>query len=225
MDAQLIGGRYYRLDSKVAAEAYIVEDSVDSTTGEINDAQLARQVHKYLAGGIPLFRGVTRWHSTWDAIFSKGVVTPLGRGDIPDFDTRNTRFIPFTADLTVAGSAGRQMTGMGPGDELRFVHGYDKNKPFDVGCVVSVVATSETPVGFYNATEVQVKGPVKVEVLERFSTTTPLEDIGITGGGELREILPPAPSEQEKEQYRKKHGSLRHEPSFFGSFFSGMLGK
>lgn len=231
VEAELIGGRYYRLDPKVAREAYIVEDSVDAGSGAITDPVLRLQVLKYLRGGVPLFRGVTRWHSTWDSIQTKGIINPLGGGDIPDFDTSRTKYFPFTADLTVAGSARRQLTGMGEGDVLQFVHGYDPGKPFDVGCVVSVVANKETAVGFYNATEVQFKGPVKVQVLERFTTSTPLgtplQDIGITGGGKLGDILPAAPSEAEKKKYRETHGGLRHEPlsARLGSLFSGMWSK
>ncbi|MFE3071933.1 DUF4157 domain-containing protein [Streptomyces sp. NPDC059247] len=180
--------------------------------GEV-DAGLARLINQFLGGGMLLYRGVPRWHPTWHQLNDSRTVPPLGEGRLPNFDTRETSFIPFAPTQTVALGAAVSRTGMGDGDEARFVQGYDQGDPANVlGQMVTVFASpGQNDVAFFNETEVQVRGPVQVMHQQFFTMGTPLSEVYGPEIGEepLSSMSAANPTAEEIAAYEEEHGSLR----------------
>jgi hypothetical protein len=128
------------------------------------DPQYATQVQTFLVSGLTVYRGVPRWHRTWAGIRNSDPMKSRGTGNYPDFDTDSSVYIPFTAKREVAVGAAISKKGMGDGgerDRIEFVKDYSKLATFPVGMVVRMHATRlETALGFFNPTEVQVRGPL-----------------------------------------------------------------
>ncbi|MFJ5094685.1 DUF4157 domain-containing protein [Streptomyces sp. NPDC088557] len=177
------------------------------------DPGLAALITQFLGGGMMLYRGIPRWHPTWHQLNETGEVPPLGAGRLPNFDTRETSFIPFAPTQTVALGAAVSRTGMGDGDEARFVEGYDQTDPENVlGQMVTVFAQpGQNDVAFFNETEVQVRGPVQMVARQVFTMSTPLSEVyGPEMGDEpLSSMSALNPSAAEIAEYEEEHGSLR----------------
>ena len=88
-------------------------------------------------------------------------LTPPGTCEVPDFSTENCAYIPFTCTRDVALGAAISQSGMGKKDKLAMVTGYSKADDFPIGLVLEVKVTPKThKLGFFNAREVQVRGPI-----------------------------------------------------------------
>ena len=192
----------------------------------IADTLYAAQIDGFLStGAITLYRGVPRWHATWGKIQKAQPLASFGTGNYPDFNTRNTRFIPFSAELSIAQLAGRSVKGMDARDRVEFVEGYTQSMTFPIGCVITYYATSKDMLGFFNFTEVQVGGPIQLywpdqtirmgtplgDIFPR-ARMTPTEEIAMfikTGKrNDISSMMPDIPTEQEKPDYIKLYGSL-----------------
>lgn len=224
----LPSGSFLAVDSKMAKGTYIYKNSGLRKTphpyGEpeevfqVTDAMYELQIVTFLGGSLPLYRGVARWHKTWHTIAHNGQLQSLGTGEFPDFSTNDSAFIPFTADRGTAVSAAISAKGMGDGgqkDRIEFVSGYTKDDQFPVGVVLKVTAKPNlTKLGFFNASEVQVHGPIPSSdyTIDRvFRMGTPLADIfprANDGDGTLGTMMPDQPSLLEKAKYMVSYHGL-----------------
>ncbi|GIV98426.1 MAG: hypothetical protein KatS3mg057_3083 [Herpetosiphonaceae bacterium] len=196
-----------------------IRDQGVSEDGQIHDKEVEDLLTTYLAGGtVRLFRGITCWHPNFQNVLNAtGDLMPLGVGDIPDFDTRKTSYIPFSGQEDVSRSAARSMFGMDKSDKIQMVYGYDPNNPdFVVGIFITVTVDKTIPICVFDFGEIQVKGPIpKARVTKQIiKMSTPMSEA--TGHpdqeGILSEFMPPQASDKELQDYRSQYGSLRHEP-------------
>lgn len=89
------------------------------------------------------------------------MIPPLGSGELPDYATNNTSFIPFSPSERVARGSAVATRGMAERNRAEYVQGYSRsNENFFVGLVATVVAGPNLDVGFFNGGEVQIRGPV-----------------------------------------------------------------
>lgn len=213
---------FYRLDPRYAREAYIYERAVGFSEKHnlyyIKDQMLLQQIDTFLKKGLPVYRGVPRWHATWPDLLAGKPIRSLGAGRVPDFNTHQTIFIPFSADLDTAKKAAISRTGMGgEKDDIRFVYGYNQKDDFSVGLVVGTTLTKHMPAGFFNASEVQVGGPVtSYRIVEKFQMGTKLGSIFGKQHSQATKKLstyydaPPTP--EQSLAYIDKFGELLHKP-------------
>lgn len=150
-----------------------------------------------------VYRGLGRWHPKWhDARYDR-LAIPLGNGP-PDFKTNDSGWIPFTTDESIAHFAARSRSGMGKGDNVEFVEGYSKDASWETGLVLKYSAPVGSALCFFNAGEVQVKGPVNATVIFIYTMGTKIKDKTVS------DYFPDVPSEEQKNEYVKEHGRLRH---------------
>jgi hypothetical protein len=171
---------------------------------------MAGYVTRYMNGGFALYRGIPRWHPTWHQVTGNGTIPPLGRGELPDFDTHNTSFVPFAPTQGVARGAAVATKGMGRRDRAQFVNGYRRTQgDGEVGLMATVVATSSMDLGFFNETEIQIRGPVRTTHVEIFRMSTTEAEVGLSAEPiELRETRPGTPTEEDKNNYTARYGRL-----------------
>src|SRR4051812_9860350 len=138
--------------------------------------------------------------------------------DHPNFDTRETRFVPFTTERNIAGGAAISRTGMGEGDDIKFVPGYDPaDDHFPVGMILhkTVSAHNGDAVAFMVPGETQVGGPIQNYGAERITMATPLsrvyDDPALTD--RLGDSMPAKPTQGQIDDYVHEHGSLRNDPN------------
>jgi hypothetical protein len=192
----------------------------------IADNLYAAQIDGFLSTGrVTLYRGVPRWHGTWGTIQKAQPLASFGTGNYPDFNTRNTRFIPFTAELSIAELAARSVKGMDSRDRLEYVESYTKSMTFPIGLVLDYHATSKDALGFFNYSEVQIGGPIRnywitqtirmgtplgdIFPRARLSPTEELDMLVRTGQrNEMSDMMPDVASEQEKQAYIRQYGGL-----------------
>ncbi|MDX6328396.1 MAG: hypothetical protein QOI83_779, partial [Streptomycetaceae bacterium] len=200
-------GGFYRFTTPDGGTAFIHGLAVRNG---VLGAGLAGMVMRYLNGGIVLYRGIPRWHSTWHEVTGRGVISPLGTGHFPSFDTRQTSFIPFAPTEIVARSAAVSTSGMGEADRAQFVNGYSRTQGnADVGLLAMTFAGPTQDVGFFNETEIQMRGPVHASHIERLAMdTNTMEALTGTAEGtdQLRSTRPATPSQAEKDDYTTTFG-------------------
>ncbi|CAM5396148.1 putative protein OS=Streptomyces tendae OX=1932 GN=GUR47_15770 PE=4 SV=1 [Streptomyces tendae] len=150
-------GAFYVFRTPQGGRAYIHDVAV--VNGVLND-DLTPHVMKYRMGGLALYRGIPRHHETWHDVNGGGVIPPLGSGELPDYLTNNTSFIPFSPASKSRASA-VATRGMSERNRAEYVQGYTRsNENFFVGLVATVVAGPNLDVGFFNGAEVQIRGPL-----------------------------------------------------------------
>lgn len=199
---------YWTFPTAAGGTGFIYEDVVRD--GAVS-ADMAGYVQTYLNGGnLTLYRGIARWHPTWHTVAGEAVVPPLGQGRLPDFDTHNTSFVPFSPSQTVAKSALVGASGMGEKDKAQYVEGYSRaDDGNEVGMMVTTVATSAMDLGFYNVTEIQIRGPVPASGFQIFTmASTEQQVLGIDSQAQMRDTRPPTPDEAQKQDYIGKFGNL-----------------
>ncbi|MBO1350938.1 MAG: DUF4157 domain-containing protein [Hormoscilla sp. GUM202] len=203
---ELANGYYKLLDSN----SYIHAEQVKN---DRVSSDISRYVTAYLQGNLTLYRGMPSWHPAWFSVFQKNSIPPLGSGELPDFETQKTSFIPFSPNRTIAVSAAMSRSGMGPGDQIEAVSNLSHHDAEARGAVLSVTIGPGTPVAFYNDGEIQVKGPINEFEIDRIQMGNPLTEVynePSLGEQQVRDITPLF-SNAEASSYRKKFGSLRHE--------------
>ena len=89
---------YFRFEA--APRSYIYSNSelkIDEATSQItvNNPDYAEQIARFSNGKLQLWRGITRQHPLFYEVDQVHIVLPLGTGELPDFDTNKTSFIPF----------------------------------------------------------------------------------------------------------------------------------
>ncbi|WP_316757800.1 eCIS core domain-containing protein [Streptomyces herbicida] len=201
---------FYRFVTQEGGTGFIHELAVHNGTV---DADLVPYITRYRNGALTLYRGIPRWHPTWQRVTGQGEIPPLGQGFYPSFDTRQTSFIPFAPTEVVARSAAISARGMGDGDEAQYVQGYSRQIEHPVGALVSVLVRSNQDVGFFNATEIQARGPLDLTRMQIMGMSTDVDE-ALTGQegnprDELRNHQPPTPTDDEKSAYINRFGSLR----------------
>lgn len=223
-----VGSEFCRLDPPKAAYIYgsqvglitpptgLDDDEVSRGIGKyrVMDDKLEEEITKFLSGSLTLYRGVNRYNRQWHKLRKDQLLEPFGSGMLPDTSTINTAFLPFSPDRgTAVGFALTPASGFIPKDDVRFVHDYDPEDPeYEYGMLVSVEVGSDMGIGFINASEVQIKGPVKVDIEQIYKMGDDLGDIfkndryrGKTVG---KDKAPEKPSDEEKEEYKVKYGNL-----------------
>ncbi|EWM17804.1 putative nucleotidyltransferase substrate binding domain-containing protein [Kutzneria sp. 744] len=207
-------GNFYKLDEH---NAFISKDLFRDDADPQDRADIFGQVDRYLTNGLRLQRGIPAWHPTWHTV-EEGVIPPLGMEDHPNFDTRETRFVPFTTERNIAGGAAISRTGMGEGDDIKFVPGYDPaDDHFPVGMILhkTVSAHNGDAVAFMVPGETQVGGPIQNYGAERITMDTPLshvyDDPALTD--RLGDSMPARPTQGQIDAYVHEHGSLRNDQS------------
>ena len=223
MEVEENGLLFYRLDTRYAREAYIYERAIGFSPRHnlyyLKDEMLKQQIDTFLMNGLKVYRGVPRWHATWPDLLAGKPIRSLGSGRVPDFDTHRTIFIPFTADLSTAKKAAISRTGMGGAkDDIRFVYGYNKRNDYRVGLVVGTTLTKQMPAGFFNASEVQVGGPVtSYKIVETFEMGTKMGAIfgkqHSLAASHLATYYPEPPAPRESLAYIDQFGELLHKPA------------
>ncbi|GAA3440170.1 hypothetical protein GCM10018954_097930 [Kutzneria kofuensis] len=206
-------GGFYKLDNH---DVFISVDAVHDPDEHERQA-VYDQVRQYFGDGLTVHRGISSWHPTWHRV-RDGEIPPLGTRPHPDYDTRNTNFVPFTANRDIATMAAMGHTGMGAGDDRRFVPGYDPADPtHPVGMVLSkrVSAATGEPIAFINPGETQVGGPIRDFDATTYDMGTPLSAVygGDDDGMTLGAVMPPKPEPHEVAEYVAKFGGLRHDPN------------
>lgn len=197
------GNKYYTFDGYPGV--YIYDDGMtmkwDKENVSLPDKEYDGQVSTYLAGKLVLTRGLPRQHPLFFEIFHLEVLMPLGVGELPSWATNNTRYIPFGADLVSAEGVAMGVRGMGPGDDQRMLADLvslsELVERYCCGLVAQVTAGPGVGVAFYNAGEIQVRGPV----VKGMKIIPVMAD---------RDFLPKPPSKDEIAEYMAAHGGLRH---------------
>ncbi|MET9634273.1 hypothetical protein ABZX92_43150, partial [Lentzea sp. NPDC006480] len=181
-----------------------------------------------------LYRGVPAWHPSWREI-RNGAVLPLDGNPTPDFPAHDTSFIPFKTDLKAAQSAAAAFQGLNPGEELRFVEGYDpSDQDFPVGAVVTTTlsATGGTPVVLVDSTTARVGGPIVEFTDIVFTMGTPAANVLPSDDnhdhdefdGVLGSSMPAVPNAAEIEDYLATYGALLADPRTAPSKGKGRAG-
>jgi hypothetical protein len=192
---------YYRLGPH--AHAYIHSDglTIVGNNVTIGNEEYDGQVAAFLGVGLQLSRGVVRHHPLFYEVARMGILMPLGVGEMPDWATNETRFIPFGPNVGYAQGIALGMAGMGPGDDLTMIADYATVQGavgnVQLGRTVTVTVTPGTGIAFYNAGEIQVRGPL-------FTGLT------IAAVELPANALPPVPAGAEIAAYVVKHSRLRH---------------
>lgn len=192
---------YYRLGQN--ANAYIHRDglTIAGNNVTIGDQEYDGQVAAFLGPGLRLSRGVVRHHPLFYEVAKMGILMPLGVGEMPDWATNETRYIPFGPDLPSAQGIAMGLMGMGPGDDVSMMADYSTVKNavgnVDLGRTVTVTVTPGTGIAFYNSGEIQVRGPL-LAGLAIGTVNVPATD------------LPPVPTAVATAAYVVKHSRLRH---------------
>ncbi len=233
---ELSGHKYFAIPTKSAPEAYVyINSQVKQKSPGVYflwDPKYAAQVRTFLRSGLTVYRGIPRWHRTWAVLRGGGAMKSKGTGNWPDFDTDSSLFVPFSPDRQVAVGAAISKRGMGDAgarDRIEFVKDYSKHATFPVGMVVRTHATTmETVLGFFNPTEVQVRGPLLPQqywIDETFHMGAPLSQIFgeqakvshaeefaqfmKTGErNDLASVMPDPPTANEVRDYIAKYGEL-----------------
>jgi hypothetical protein len=223
-------GNFMRLDPLVAGEAYIYLPQVQATaaanTFSVTDGALDALIDRFLAGNLVLYRGVPHWHPLFFTVLNHLAIAPLGHGALPDTSTINTRFIPFSPDQVTARAFSKtRASGFDPADAMEFVANYNpQNANFEIGITVSVAMGVNDPIGFINASEIQVGGPIAFGTYQvdlQLRAGSLLSDLHLNlathagaqiiyGARTFDQALPDQPTIAEILEYRRVHGSLRH---------------
>ncbi|MER6164086.1 hypothetical protein [Streptomyces violaceorubidus] len=203
-------GGFYVFRTPQGGRGYIHHIAV--TDGVLND-DLTGHVMRYRMGGLALYRGIPRWHPTWHDVNGAGMMNPFGQGELPDFDTRATSFIPFSPSEGVARMAAVATTGMDERDRLEYVQGYTRsNGNFFIGMVATVVAGPNVDVGFFNGSEIQLRGPVNNFGTDYIRMSTDVQEaLGGSRGNPpepISENRPPTPDDDQKKAFADKYGGL-----------------
>ncbi|MGX1028425.1 hypothetical protein [Streptomyces sp. SAI-097] len=203
-------GAFYVFRTPQGGRAYIHDVAV--VNGVLND-DLTPHVMKYRMGGLALYRGIPRHHETWHDVNGGGVIPPLGSGELPDYATNNTSFIPFSPSERVARGSAVATRGMAERNRAEYVQGYTRsNKNFFVGLVATVVAGPNLDVGFFNGGEVQIRGPVHGFETDHIRMSTDVQEALTGTPGNPREPIsenrPNTPNEEQKKEFEKEHGML-----------------
>lgn len=183
--------------------AYIHRDglTIVGNNVTINDVDYDGHVSAFVGGGIQLWRGVTRHHPLFYEVARMGILMPLGVGEMPDWATNETKFIPFCPSLALAQPIARGIEGMGPGDNLAMMADYatirDAVGDVQLGRTVRVTAAPGTGIAFYNGGEIQVRGPLFTGL------TVDAVDVPVAG-------LPAVPAPAAIAAYLVEHSRLRH---------------
>ncbi len=212
----------YKIDLKGYPPTYVERTSLALVPGSsdsyvVPDSILGQCLEDFVAfGAIELVRGIAHWHPTWELVTNGLAIPGFGAGEIPDFDTSLTRFVPFAPMGSVQVSRGAAVSprGMGAMDQMQFVTGYDKtNMDFKAGILIKMRVTSNHSLGFLNGTEIQVRGPVKAteyKVVEEYFMETPQSLTHGLATGILADIMPANPTAAESAAYVTKWGRLRN---------------
>ncbi|MEU8732317.1 MULTISPECIES: hypothetical protein [Streptomyces] len=203
-------GAFYVFRTPQGGRAYIHDVAV--VNGVVND-DLAPHVMKYRMGGLALYRGIPRHHETWHDVNGAGVIPPLGSGELPDYLTNNTSFIPFSPSEGIARAAAVATRGMAERNRAEYVRGYTRsNENFFVGLVATVVAGPNLDVGFFNGGEVQIRGPVRGFDTDHIRMSTDVQQAltGTPGNPPepISENRPATPTDEQKKEFEQKHGQL-----------------
>lgn len=194
--------KYYEFIDRPGSYLAADQVTVDGKQAEIADKALATQVAAYFSGVLLLWRGITRQHPLWYEVRYLNILQPLGSGEMPNFATNKTSYIPFGHSLESARGVAMGRNGMGPGDDLSMVAGLHgpggPDDPIEVGATIEVgVGHRGHRVAFYNFGEIQVYGPI--DGITPQIVTLPRRD------------LPPAPAHQDEVAYVAEHGGKRHQ--------------
>ena len=180
---------------------YIADNQQLEANGKVvtvRDKSYDRQLSQYLDGKLVLARGITRHHPLWYEARWMGIVAPLGVGDLPDWATNATSYIPFGPPDGAMGIAIARK-GMGPGDDQQALADLEtirEQGKYDAGLIATVTVKPGMGVAFYNSGEIQVKGP-----LYRKLKIDPLP---------TKDEPPSKMSSKQLETYVSTHGGLRH---------------
>jgi hypothetical protein len=143
-------------------------------------------------------------------------LTPPGTCEVPDFSTENCAYIPFTCTRDVALGAAISQSGMGKKDKLAMVTGYSKADDFPIGLVLEVKVTPKThKLGFFNAREVQVRGPIpprdyRVNTIITMGTrqNEVFKGRNIPDSDKFAPLMPDLPTDEERRAYIAEHKQL-----------------
>jgi hypothetical protein len=193
---------YFRLGQH--AHAYIQNNDQLTIAGDnvtIGNDEYNNQVAAFVGGGVTLSRGVTRQHPLYYEVARMGILMPLGVGEMPDWATNETSFIPFGPDLGSAQGIAMGAMGMGPGDDRSMIADYATIRgaggDMEIGLTVTVTVAPGTGIAFYNPGEIQVRGPL-VNGLTVAGVNFPAAD------------LPAVPAPPAIAAYQVLHSQLRH---------------
>jgi hypothetical protein len=193
---------YFRIGAY--SNAYLCDNEQLVTSHDVvklHNPEYNGQISSFLKGKLTLARGLTRQHPLFYEVALMGVLMPLGTGELPDWATNATSFIPFGPNDVAAMGVARGRSGMGPGDSQAMLADLallrSSGSDVLVGLTVTVTVAPGAGVAFYNSGEIQVRGP-----LIKAMTVTP----AMVSPGDLS-ALPGAP---EIEEYTQEHGGLRH---------------
>lgn len=168
----------------------------------IKSDEYDQQITDYLAGNLTLVRGLPRQHPLFFEVTEMGILAPLGVGDMPDWATNTTRFIPFGPDVNAAQGVALGRAGMGPGDNQQMMAGFATLRntvaQVDVGATVSVTVAVNAGIAFYNSGEIQVRGPL--------STGLTIQPVQLPNTS-----LAAVPDNAAVAIYKAEHGGLRHQ--------------
>lgn len=208
---------YYKHKTDYGGTAYIHFQEIqrDQHSGKLmmKPGELTDRVMQYLGGGLMLYRGVARWHPKWHDIVGNNTMPPMGAKEVPDFNTSKTSFIPFTPIQVIARGAALAAKGMGKSDFLEYVEGYTRSNPdFPVGLLATAMAGPDQDVGFLNAGEIQIRGPLsQFQVTDTFRMSTDTYK-ALSGTDEEQGVpisdydRPSTPNDDQKRDFKDRHG-------------------
>jgi hypothetical protein len=140
----------------------------------MQDTGLLEPILRFLTGSLVCYRGIAIWHRFW-AQARTGRVMPMGDGP-PGFVTANSAFIPFADELGEARAAAMAEQGTSnPGEvgHLDQLENFNRGNPDqEIGRIVRVNASAAAnhTICFFNAGELQLRGPLPCETEQIFYT-------------------------------------------------------
>lgn len=130
----------------------------------VRDPRIIPSLDRFLSSSLEAFRGIPVWHRFYrPALF--GQVRPMGDGP-PDFTTARSAYVPFAdarGEARVAAISRQGSSNPGQAASWDDVPGFDENNPEQqVGIIVKATVSRARgdAVAFFNAGELQIKGPV-----------------------------------------------------------------
>jgi len=217
LSATPVNGTIHRIEGYKDAyvDASVLKPEHDWINGEYLVGELNSGVDETLARwlreGLVLYRGTAHQHVNFMKLMDTGHMYPVGSGPYPDWDTKNSKWLPFSTNLTTAIQAAITLGGMGPGDNQKFVHGYKKHPLYLVGIVMKHTVPPGGPACVFSSEEVQVPGPIPVTFQHVITGSTALSDLGLGKSDEkMLDLMSEEPTQAEIDEYVKKYGKLRH---------------
>ncbi len=131
----------------------------------VKDPNIIAPLNRFLTGSLDVYRGIAIWHRFFKAA-EMGTISPMGAGP-PDFTTANSAYVPFAdarGEARVAAISRRGGSNPGQNASWEDVPRFNEDDPEQkVGLIakVSVSRAAGDAIAFFNAGELQVRGPVR----------------------------------------------------------------